>query len=113
MLPLFSPLTVSHDETGARQLFMATSGLYPPLKPFEGDASAAGVHPQKGIEVMKGTIGQIGSGGYILNWNCEVTGKEKLLSDYRNKGVAKTVYEHTMSIFERVEKTNQERASAK
>lgn len=111
--PLLMPFTVGANETGARQLFMATSGIYPPLKPFEGAAGAAGVPPQKGVEVVKGASGEVGNGGYVLNWNCEVTGKQKLLTEYRNKGVAKTIWEHTMGIFDRVEKLNQERANAK
>jgi hypothetical protein len=113
LMPLLLPFTVGADETGSRQLFMATSGIYPPLKPFEDAAGAAGVPPQKGTEVVQGGSGQIGDGGYNLNWNCEVTGKSKLLADYRQNGVSKTVWEHTMSVFDRVEKINQERANFK
>ena len=113
LTPVLLPFMVGANETGARQLFMATSGIYPPLKPFEGAAGAAGVPPQKGIEVAKGATGQIGNGGYILNWNCEVTGKQKLLTEYRNKGVTKTIWEHTMGVFDRVEKINRENANVK
>ena len=78
LTPILSLFTVGADETGARQLFMATSGIYPPLKPFEGGAGAAGVPLQKGLEVMEGGSGKLGDGGYVLNWNCDVTGKGKL-----------------------------------
>lgn len=113
LMPLISPFTVGADETGTRQLFMGTSGIYPPLKPFEGATGAAGVPPQKGVEVMQGAGGQIGDGGYNLNWNCEVIGKNKLLTDYRHNDISKTVWEHTMGIFDRVEKINVDRGNVK
>jgi hypothetical protein len=106
-LPVLSPFMVSHDETGERHLFMATSGMYPPLKPAE--ASAAGVSPQKGVEVVKGSSGQVGSGGYLLSYRGEATGKQKLLAEYRKKRIAETVWEHTAGVFERVRKINAER----
>ena len=64
--PLLTLFTVGANETGARQLFMATSGVYPPLKPVEGPAGASGVPPEKGVEVMKGGSGHTGDGGYNL-----------------------------------------------
>lgn len=110
--PLLSPLMVGADETGARQLFNATSGLYPPVKPFENDPLASGVPVPWGLkQVMTGSNGKEGSGGYLVSWNNEITGKQNLLKEYREKGVGATVWEHTMEIFERVKKINQERTS--
>lgn len=100
---------VGREETGARQLFHATSGVYPPAKPV-GDAG--GVPAPNGLEIMKGVEGQVGTGGYAVNWNGDITGK-KILEEYREKGVGKTVWEHTMGIFERVEKVNKGRADVK
>ncbi|KAF4625754.1 hypothetical protein G7Y89_g12411 [Cudoniella acicularis] len=37
-LPLLSLAMVGQEETGQRQLFIATSGIYPPAKPAEGGA---------------------------------------------------------------------------
>ena len=104
---LITPFTVSAEETGARQLFIATSGMYPPAKVQDGPL-AAGVPMPKGVEVAKAGSGK--AGGYIVNWNCDITGKENILKEYRNQGVSKTIYEHTIGIFERVEKINRERA---
>ncbi|KAG0649116.1 Oxidoreductase andH [Hyphodiscus hymeniophilus] len=109
---LITPLTVGQDETGARQLFMATSGIYPPSKPVEGAASASGVSPDKTIEVTKGASGSVGDGGYNLTWKGGVT-NGKMLPEYRQNGVSKTVWEHTMNVFARVEKINQERGNVK
>jgi len=109
--PLLSPFSVSADETGARQLFIATSGLYPPAKPFNGNVTASGVAPPKGLNVLPGANGAEGSGAYLVNWNNDITGqKSSLLKEYREKGVGKTVWEHTMGIFKRVEQINQERS---
>jgi hypothetical protein len=113
LMPVLSPFTVGAGETGARQLFIATSGLYPPAKPFENDPLASGVPVPWGLkQIMLGSDGKEGSGGYIVNWNNEITGKQKLLKEYREKGAGATIFKHTLGIFERVEKINQERTTA-
>jgi hypothetical protein len=101
--PLLSLFFVSADETGQRQLFLASSGIYAPAKPAEGAPLAAGVPFSEDFSVSKGSNGKVGSGAYLVNWNGDISGKEKILSDYREKGVGKTVWEHTMRIFEQVE----------
>ena len=105
--PLLSLFFVSADETGQRQLFLASSGIYPPAKPAEGAPLAAGVPFSEDFSVSKGSNGKIGSGAYLVNWKGDISGQEKILSDYREKGVGKTVWEHTMRIFKQVEKINQ------
>lgn len=113
LFPLFSAFSVGAEETGARQLFIATSGLYPPAKPFESAPLASGVPAPQGIKkVMTGSDGKEGSGGYLVNWNNEITGKQDLLKEYHEKGFGPTAWKHTIGIFERVEKINQQRASA-
>ncbi|OBT68850.1 hypothetical protein VE03_02045 [Pseudogymnoascus sp. 23342-1-I1] len=108
--PLMSVLTVSQEETGARQLFIATSGVYPPAKPVKDDPLASGVPAPKGLQTpMLGANAVAGSGAYLVNWNGEATGKQKLLNKYREENVGSTIWEHTMGIFERVVKINQAR----
>jgi hypothetical protein len=107
--PLLSLFAVSQEETGARQLFHATSGMYPPANADVWLAS--GVPLETGSSVAEGSNGNIGSGAYIVNWNGEITGKGKLLGDYRAQGVAKTVWEHTIGAFATVEKINEARAA--
>jgi len=113
LVPLFSPLTVSAEETGARHLFTATSSLYPPQKPNGEDPLAKGVPAPSGLKAFKGVDGKEGSGGYNVNWNNEITGKQTLLKEYHEKGVGQIVWEHTIGIFDRVEKINKERANVK
>ena len=109
--PLISPFTVSVDETGARQLFIATSAMYPPAELHEGVPFASGVPIPKGLGTAR--VGNGKAGGYIVDWNGDITGKESILQDYRNQGLSKTIYEHTMAIFGRVERVNIERAARK
>lgn len=107
---LLKPFAVSVEETGARQLFIATSGLYSPAKAFNSAATASGVVPPKDLNVLPGANGVEGSGAYLVNWNNDITGTGNLLRDYREQGVGKIFWDHTMGIFERVAKINQERA---
>ncbi|KAF1816882.1 hypothetical protein P152DRAFT_426249 [Eremomyces bilateralis CBS 781.70] len=103
-----SNLAVSNEETGARQLYIATSGVYPPAKPSENSPLASGVPAPKGLHApMLGANVVAGSGAYLVNWNDEPTGKQKLLQEYREKNVGATIWEHTMGIFERVAEINQ------
>ncbi|CZR66714.1 uncharacterized protein PAC_16615 [Phialocephala subalpina] len=109
LTPFFKPFFVGADETGQRQLFHATSGMYPPLKPAAGSPVAAGIPLPTGTAIATGSDGKVGSGGYLVNWNGDITGK-KLVIDYQAEGVSKTIWEHTQGIFERVEKINEARA---
>lgn len=111
LTPLMAAITVSQEETGARQLFIATSGLYPPAKPFKDDKLASGVPAPKGFNSpFVGANGVAGSGAYLANWNCEAaTGKQKLLKQYREENVGAKIWDHTMGIFDRAAKINQAR----
>jgi hypothetical protein len=113
LTPVLGLFAVGEEETGARQLFLATSGLYPPAKPTAGSATAAGMPVPKGLAVVKGMDGKVGSGGYTLNYDGEIAGKKSLLDEYHSKGVGKTVWEHTMGIFEKLEKTEQAKPNVK
>lgn len=108
--PLLSFFYVSAEETGARQLFIATSGVYPPAKPAGNAALASGAPVPRGLAVMKGSNGKAGSGGYVVSWNGDINGK-KIVEEYNEKGVGKTVWEWTMGIFERVEKLDKGKAA--
>ena len=110
LMVLMKPFLVGLEETGQRQLFNLTSGLFPPGNAFDGAPFAAGVSVPSGTSVAKGSNGTVGSGAYLVNWNNEVTGKERLLKEYRETGAARIVCEHTMGIFDRVENINQKRA---
>lgn len=111
--PVLKPFSVSQEETGARQLFLATSGMFTPAKPAVGVKTASGVEIEKGEETAEGSAGERGSGAYLVNWNGDIKENRKLLENYRKQGIAKAIWEHTMRVFEKVAKTNAESASGK
>ena len=69
VMPLARPWRVGIEETGERQLFIATS---PRLAPREGVPDAP---LPKEVEAAEGADEIVGSGGYLVNWNGEVAGK--------------------------------------
>lgn len=113
--PLVKVFAVPIEETGERQLFIATSPMFPPGKPTtkdgKGDAPETAVigttESGKGVRrevvpIATGIDGQVGSGAYLVEWNGEITGKMGLLEKYRQQGAPKTIWEHTMGVFEMV-----------
>lgn len=100
MLPLAKPFTVNLQESGERHLFHATSARYPPAE--VRDPPGGGVALPKGVEVAKGADSREGSGCYLLNWNGETVGDEKLLEEYRKRDMGKRIWEHTHEVFDRV-----------
>ncbi|KAL4979750.1 hypothetical protein BDW66DRAFT_95666 [Aspergillus desertorum] len=72
---LAKPLSVPLDESGERHLF-AASGL-----------PKTAANPGK---------------PYLVNWNGEPRGNEKVLSEYREKKTGETVWKHTLDLYQRV-----------
>ncbi|KAI9832823.1 MAG: hypothetical protein M1826_000989 [Phylliscum demangeonii] len=102
-LPLLKPFAVPLHESGERQLFHATSARYPPPGTVKDPAAAAaGVPMPAGLEVAVGADSRPGSGCYLLGADGEPVGDRKLLDDYRARGMGKTVWDHTLAVYERV-----------
>ncbi|KAG9231317.1 hypothetical protein BJ875DRAFT_123238 [Amylocarpus encephaloides] len=108
IVPFVSPFMLDVEECGQRQLFIATSGIYPPAKLADDSPLASRAPIPKGLSPVKGGDRKVGSGGYLASWNCEPTGRP-LLDDYRAQGVSKTIWEHTMGVFDKAATINQER----
>jgi hypothetical protein len=64
------------------------------------------------MEVARGADGVVASGGYLGDWTGGPAAGKKILSEYMEKGVAGTVWDHTMGIFEQVAKINEGRKTA-
>lgn len=89
---LAKPFFVPVEESGERHLYAATSQAFVPKRDGDGSTAAA-----------VGSGGVKGSGGYLLNWNGDVVGKQQdLLRKYREEGVGKTVWQHTLDVFQKV-----------
>ena len=78
LTPFLYPFFVSAEETGERQLFHATSSMYPPAKPAPNSPSACGVPLPTGCAALTGANGQVGSGGYLVTWKGEKAKKATL-----------------------------------
>lgn len=112
VLPLVKLFTLSLQESGQRHLFHATSARYPPRKcrdrPVDVKGTTTGVNSAKGVplptgvQVARGEDGREGSGCYLLAWDGETVGDEKLLGNYRQREMGKRIWEHTLEVFERV-----------
>ena len=98
--PLLTPFAVSVEECGERTCFYATSARYPPRKSAtsSSETRATGVARPEGVDVARGKV----DGAYLLNWNGEV-GEGKSMRGYRERGMGRVVWEHTVGVFEGVE----------
>ena len=90
------------EECGERQLYLATSARYPPAK--SGRDGGSGLPLGDGVDVARGTDGEVGSGVYSVEWDgTSASSKvQKVLAGYRDEGIVEKIREHTESEFDRV-----------
>jgi hypothetical protein len=96
VLPLFA---IPNEEAGERHLFFSTSGRYPPR-----EGGAVGLTRDKGVEAVRGTDGNNGSGVYSISWDGTALGEKagKVLEKLRQEGVSDKVWKHTEGEFQRI-----------
>jgi hypothetical protein len=109
ILAVSKPFIQDLEDTGKRQLFMATSARFPPAEPSGAGTTSAGVHLIKDLEIAKGSDDVKGSGSYLVGWTGETNKNVDVITDYRRKDVGKTIYDHIMGVFDQVERANSER----
>ena len=90
---------IPEEEVGERHLFLATSSKYASLK-----VEADGLELLNSVQVARGTDGNVGSGVYSIQQNCEsaVPEVEKLLAGFRKEGIVEKVWAHTEAEFKRI-----------
>lgn len=88
-------------ECGERQLFLATSGMFPPSR---GGAAMAGVPFNGEMESAIGSNGEKGSGVYSVNQRCDSASPRvvTLLSQFRKDGTAQMVWQYVAADFKRI-----------
>lgn len=101
---ILSPWILNVQESGERHLFQITSQCYP-----AADGPSIGIDVPRGLHVMRGSNGEVGSGAYLLDWDGKPTGDRKVLDKYRSMDLGQTVWEHTMQMFERAERFGRSR----
>ncbi|KAF5863279.1 hypothetical protein ETB97_010401 [Aspergillus alliaceus] len=89
------PLSVSAQESGERNVFLATSMAYPPMA-YAGDAR------KDGLDVAIASTGRAGGGSYLVNFDGTDATNQTLMADYRQRGYPKKLWEHTLHVFQRV-----------
>ncbi|PYH43697.1 NAD(P)-binding protein [Aspergillus saccharolyticus JOP 1030-1] len=97
---LSRPLSMSPEESGQRNLHIATSAAYPAARPK--DPSYVGTPLGEGLRTAAASTGKVGGGSYLLNYDGRNAAKEKLLAEYREQGFPGKVWEHTLETFKRV-----------
>ena len=95
-------ICVPLEECGERQLHLATSARYPPAS--AAGEGGSGVPLGDGVDVARGTTGEIGNGIYSVGWDGTSASPtvQKLLAGYRFKGMVEEVWRHTESEFDRI-----------
>lgn len=88
-----SPWTTDITESGERHLYAATSGVYP-ARENDGGVEIGGE------SIKKGSNGEVGNGAYLLGSDGERRANDKGLQELRERGAGKTIWQHTMQIFQ-------------
>ncbi|TDZ17393.1 Oxidoreductase andH [Colletotrichum orbiculare MAFF 240422] len=83
------PSEMSQEESGERGLFLATSDRY------KADGGESLVPVAEGVDVAN----KSGGGVFLVDPVGESTDNEKVLADYRTRGVDEAVWAHTQGVF--------------
>lgn len=85
------------SQSGEWNVFLCTSPSFPCK-----DSAEHGAATEQKIQIARASTTTIGGGSYILNYKGQDSTNEKLMTEFRDKGFPKIVWEHTLSTFERV-----------
>lgn len=106
---VMTPWILNVQESGVRHLFQITNQCYPSAE------GAVGTPVPDDLEVIEGSNGVKGSGGYLLDWDGKSIGDPDLLRKYRELELGPKVMAHIEAIFEQAEarmKSSGKRAAA-
>ncbi|KAK5737698.1 hypothetical protein LTR17_006560 [Elasticomyces elasticus] len=98
---VMTPWILNVRESGERHFFQITNQCYP-----SRSGHAVGIPAPDEATPMKGSNGEVYSGAYLLDWDCKSAGDTKVLTKYRELGLPKKVWDHTMEMFEQAERRN-------
>jgi len=89
------------DESGKRNIFLATSAMY---APNQGSDAVVGVPLGGKLVVARGSNGRIGSGMYTVDNKGESSSLkvEKLLAGFRENGTADKVWDYIAADFKKI-----------
>jgi hypothetical protein len=81
-------------ESGERHFFQMTSECYKSCN------RQIGIAVPRGMTFARGMNGVLGSGGYLLDWDCKPAGEHETIAKYRAQGLGPKTWQHTAEIFE-------------
>ncbi|KAK6209115.1 hypothetical protein LQW54_006569 [Pestalotiopsis sp. IQ-011] len=98
--PLMAVLQIPIEETGERQLYLATTARFPP----RGGSGAEGVAVEEGVSASAGFDGTPAGGVYSVDYEAEGPGQkvEETLQNYKKSGMGEKVWNHTEEEFVRI-----------
>lgn len=105
VFPVIGPFFATPvDEAGEREVFFATSAMFPERGERGAASATTGVPLPTGVAVARGTDGKSGSGVYSISNDGESASPkvEKFLGDLRKGGMAKKVWSHVEEEFDRI-----------
>ncbi|KAE8349838.1 hypothetical protein BDV28DRAFT_52779 [Aspergillus coremiiformis] len=88
-------MSISQQESGERNVSIATSAAYPPAG-RSGNASI-----DDGAIAVAST-GKIGGGSYLLNYDGKDVTNQTLMKNYRDRDYPTKLWDHTLDIFRRI-----------
>lgn len=100
-------ICVPLEECGERHLYLATSGRFPAR--VKGGDVGNGVNLGEGVDVARGTDGEVGSGVYSVGWDGESASikVQGLLAGLRDKGMVGEIWRHAEGEFKRITEQNE------
>lgn len=100
LAPVMAMLQIPIEETGERQLYIATTARFPPRSSADGIFLGLGPNAQ----VAVGADGQCGGGVYSIDYEAEGTSQRvrDVLEQLVQGGAAEKVWSHTEEEFERI-----------
>ncbi|KAK6543551.1 hypothetical protein TWF694_000295 [Orbilia ellipsospora] len=105
-------ILIPDEESGERNLFYATSGIYPPgAIGTKGTESESDEEAKEGEVTALGLDGVKGSGCYTLHWDGTAKHGNPELLKYREEGFTDKVWEHTLTVWKGIEEKYQKDAA--
>lgn len=107
--PVMAMIKIPIDETGERQLYLATSARFPPRDHRSDVAGSAGaVALGQGVSVAIGADGKSGGGVYSIDYEAEGTSErvQGILEGLKSDGIAEKVWKHVQEEFVRITGSN-------
>ncbi|KAK7932260.1 hypothetical protein PG985_002972 [Apiospora marii] len=94
-------LQIPIEETGERQLYIATAARFPPR---QADRGADGIPVGPNVQIAVGADGQPGGGVYSVDYEAEGTSQrvQHVLEQFIKDGTAEKVWSHTEEEFKRI-----------